>query len=65
MSELKPCPFCGGKAELWKAIVSYDYNVCRYRCGCKKCSISASGSRKRAIDLWNTRTQKEVNNNGR
>ena len=59
MAELLPCPFCGGRAKLWKLIAWYDYDAIEHRCGCKKCRIFASGSKQRAIDLWNTRTQKE------
>ena len=33
MSELKPCPFCGGKAKLWKCTVS----ICDAKVMCSTC----------------------------
>tara|TARA_R110002126_G_scaffold110987_2_gene248752 strand:- start:586 stop:747 length:162 start_codon:yes stop_codon:yes gene_type:complete len=30
MNDLKPCPFCGGKAEVW-----YDDEMSAYRVGCE------------------------------
>lgn len=45
MSELKPCPFCGGKAEQY---VSLSYSIER-SVGCTECGADAVGSD------WNTR----------
>jgi Lar family restriction alleviation protein len=53
MEELKPCPFCGGKAEYW---IDNDYQdrhviTCGY-CGCeKRYEYSMDG----VIEEWNTR----------
>lgn len=42
MSELKPCPFCGGEAEIHRFHVSYTATIPKYegiaiRVRCKKC----------------------------
>lgn len=51
MSDLKPCPFCGGEAQLTKA---HAYHVV-----CGPCGIRGKGNRKKsrefAVDWWNTR----------
>ena len=58
MAELKPCPFCGGKA--------YVYTSGNESCGffeeiiCKKCGCRTNRLKEGiAEDVWNTRTQKE------
>jgi len=51
VSELKPCPFCGGKAEI----------VYAYKCWakCKRCGAEMSGAKKvwNAIKKWNRRAE--------
>lgn len=55
MSELLPCPFCGGEAEL----VDFDLDSCFVEC--RKCRASQpvlwpkSTSRQDAIAAWNRR----------
>ena len=52
MSELKPCPFCGGEAE-------YIQEGCVIgRVRCKECRISQTllGTKEEVIGDWNTRT---------
>lgn len=42
MTELKPCPFCGGKAEIREFANGHNGNgefVAKYEVGCKKCNI--------------------------
>lgn len=68
MSELKPCPFCGGEAEMrhWKAARKYNgihEEIYPYQVVCKKCKTRVGESslkditltEKDAVDLWNNR----------
>lgn len=54
MSELKPCPFCGGEAAV------FTYNNEEYDVKCRNPYCLAKSSRwdteAEAIDAWNTRT---------
>lgn len=57
-TELKPCPFCGGKALLVtkRAEDSTFYGVMCYATGC--CVISATyPTEEMAIEAWNRRTE--------
>ena len=49
MSELKPCPFCGGLAK--------PYGFWRHIVRCTKCGCQSAPSRKLndAVDTWNNR----------
>lgn len=55
MSELKPCPFCGGEAE----IMGYRYD-CKWII-CKKCmaETAAYETSEQAIAAWNRRAGEE------
>ena len=59
MSKLKPCPFCGGEAELVQhQVVGYpdDFYV---ECVTNECIMSLGGlcyeTEKEAIEAWNRR----------
>jgi len=61
MEELKPCPFCGGKAELYE---SEAYNLktetkekdIRWFVMCEQCTALTCGAlKKKAIEAWNRR----------
>lgn len=44
MAELKPCPFCGGKAEIKLSSSAIAYMGSVYSChiGCKECGLGLS-----------------------
>lgn len=52
-SELKPCPFCGGEAEL-RGFHAPEFWAACPKIGCKA-STEGFGSKGRAIAAWNTR----------
>ena len=56
MEELKPCPFCGGEAEIRRWHVFG--RKCHVTVQCKKCKANSGDwhNKKRAIDGWNRRT---------
>ena len=53
MSELKPCPFCGGEAELT------GFEAPEYWVWCPNCKAStdAHTCKQPAIEAWNTRVE--------
>ena len=57
--DLKPCPFCGGKASVFRVIL--EDGTPRYEVDCENidCEISACTSlhatRQEAADVWNKR----------
>lgn len=61
MSDLKPCPFCGGEAKVERSLRSftpelwetYDYAKC------KKCGARVEGADEaEAIEAWNARYER-------
>lgn len=54
-TELKPCPFCDGKAHL------YHGELNRYVAQCKTCGIRTQAYLKEesAVAIWNRRTSNE------
>ena len=55
-NELKPCPFCGGDADLWHN----EYTNACYIAGCSYCRMFAmSDYEDEAIAAWNRRTDDE------
>jgi len=52
MENLKPCPFCGGKAKEIHASEKVSYVICS---GCRaQCGYSRTGE---AVAEWNKRTK--------
>ena len=62
MTELKPCPFCGGEAEHYEDGYMQHYVVCTRR-GCYARSFGFE-SEAEAIDAWNTRAVDACKNIG-
>lgn len=61
--ELKPCPFCGGKARMHVAFASGgDHSVGVYvEClECRSCSETkwGDGAQEKAADAWNRRAER-------
>ena len=54
MSELKPCPFCGGEAEL---MVGKYYGTKWVECKTCHAESDAFDTRAEAIDAWNRRAE--------
>ena len=61
MTDLKPCPFCGGKAHLsyfGRDDPRYDNSETEIYCGRCKASICRSGNCKdKVTELWNRRVE--------
>jgi hypothetical protein len=51
MTELRKCPFCGGKAEM------YNYCLNEWYIGCGECScdLGVFDTKAKAIEAWNKR----------
>ena len=64
MEKLKPCPFCGGKAEM--LINEYEDSRKEYLVACTECDGMVERWRKteeEAVEQWNRRVNdKEANN---
>lgn len=60
MTDLKPCPFCGGEAELFQHYPYMRRRVVSSVC-CKSCRANSGtwGRKDKAIETWNTRKPME------
>ena len=54
MDKLKPCPFCGGEAELYEDDCSSKFYVCCEACGC---STALHWREEYVIEVWNRRVE--------
>lgn len=57
MSELKPCPFCGGKAS----INYHGHNAHSIECNICHARTSITGGIERCVDEWNARSDVWIN----
>ena len=60
MSELKPCPFCGGEAMMRERYIEGIANRKHYRRECRHCKATFADwyrSIKKADEAWNRRAQ--------
>ena len=58
ITELKPCPFCGGKAKHRVMDDGYHYVICNGDCKVMPATLRY-GSEVEAILVWNTRAGEE------
>lgn len=58
MEELKPCPFCGGKAAIGTLFHSRD-NIVKYTMKCSGCGVLTPlyKTKQEARKAWNRRTK--------
>lgn len=64
--DLKPCPFCGGKAFITGLFIpTEDDEVNMYEVGCRNCDVSfrQMWQYERIVELWNTRFYKGGDSN--
>ncbi len=62
MEKLKPCPFCGGKAEM--LIDEYSVSRKEYLVACTECDGMVERwreTKEEAVEQWNRRTSNERN----
>jgi len=61
ISELLPCPFCGGEALVEREILRHQLIGTRWRCHCSICGADGSPKKikQEAIKAWNTRPIEE------
>lgn len=61
--ELKPCPFCGGKAEIATgSVFMWEHIIVCKNCGASSktvIGITLSQAREKAIEAWNRRVSNE------
>ena len=64
MSELKPCPFCGGEAKLRDAICGVNITAYVVHCGNWDCKVRPTTGyrrvKKEAIEAWEGRVDNEA-----
>jgi len=61
MDELKPCPFCGGKAEgpfYYDPYYGYQGDCGSYTIECNACrALVNQRTKEQVIDIWNRRAE--------
>ena len=63
MADLKPCPFCGGEAELrhYEDFTKDFSSVYKFYVECNECEAQTKpiANVENAVSAWNTRCEKE------
>lgn len=58
MDKLKPCPFCGGEAELKQFYPAFGRRVkTTVECMVCRCNSGTWGRKDKAIEAWNRRAE--------
>ena len=67
MSELKPCPFCGGEVEETGGSCNFGKKIMTLNVKCRKCGTSVAlktawntNAYLEAIDTWNRRADNDL-----
>lgn len=55
MFDLKPCPFCGGKAEIFRGTTYGLHYLYEPRCIKCECALGLFDTEEQAVEAWNTR----------
>lgn len=59
MTEIKPCPFCGGKVSLHKGLVKGTNTMICYICGADVMFYGADHDVHKFIRKWNSRAEEK------
>lgn len=60
MAELKPCPFCGGRARIKKLVVFQGFAVTCEKCGADVYFYEKEFSQSETIIAWNRRATEKL-----
>lgn len=65
-NQYEGCPFCGNKFIILRISKETPNNKIKYYTQCRNCKAKSrkTFSKKKAIELWNTRVIKKENKNG-
>lgn len=55
MTELKPCPFCGGRVKMTKGVLQGTNVIICMKCGADVMFYGADHDRTKFIKKWNSR----------
>lgn len=55
MFDLKPCPFCGGEAEVFRGTTYGFHYLYEPRCIKCECALGVYETEEQAIEAWNRR----------
>lgn len=57
LDELLPCPFCGGKPDIYDALSDYDDEFSGYVVMCEACGCGTTAftTKDKAVEIWQKR----------